>query len=451
MSFKTSLLSVAVLLTLSSCGKNKELKTAPDATAPAPATTQAPQDETKKAPPADTGDQPKSDDKKSDSKKEDSKSGSKADTKDDSKKDHPASKDDNKQSGRDTGRGQNPGRSQDHSSDEPKAPAAKPVEVVRVHKQINDVDVTQPSEKTGGTEKELYYTGAGGDGILNEFKAKSLLASPDQQRKNSNLAKAVVGARLSKSVGQELIIDLAVDERIKGAGSVKNYRFKAQPAGNMLKLSLIGQGGGDLEFQGGYLKCLDLEGHCADAYAKIKMSGAFTRVIFRKSAADTYFLTEQYIQNNLAFDVLKSYAENAQKDIRTSRKIDNVEVSSYEVVNGRASMGVAVTTVDKELIGLSLPLLVSGSGSAVDTAVAKVSDPSASYDLVSSAGYSSRISDSITDAHLVANNGQGQLKVKLNFASGSNSGAIWLVMSKVEKKTMSLQQVRAFEATVKSF
>ncbi|MBC7466957.1 MAG: hypothetical protein H7256_13290 [Bdellovibrio sp.] len=452
MSFKTSLLSVAVLLTLSSCGKNKELKTSPDAKAP-PATTQT-QDDTKKSPPADTGDQAKPDDTKSDVKPVD-----KAPVKNDDR----SADGGKKQSGRDTGRGQSAAepkvpkaapapKAKDRTSDEPKVVPVKRVEVMRVQKQINDVDVTQPSEKTGGSENELLYTGAGSDGLLNEFKAKSAAVSSEQQRRNSNLAKAIVGARLTKSIGQDSIVDLAIDERIQGVGSIKNYRFKAQPAGNMLKLSSIAQSGnGNLEFQGGFLKCLDLNGQCATAYAKIKMSGAYTRVIFRKSVADTYFLTQQFVEDNLAFDVLKSYAENAQNGIQTSRKIDNVVVSSYEVTNGRASMGVAITTADKELIGLSVPLLVSNSGSAVDTGVAKVSDISKSYDLVSSAGYSSRISDSITDARLVANNGKGQLKVKLNFASGLNSGSIWLVMSTVEKKTMSVEQVRAFEATVKAF
>ena len=448
MSFKTSLLSVAVLLALSSCGKNKELKTGPEATPPAATTTPA-EDDAKKAPPApSTDDQAKNDDtktpggKKSGGKKDDGKSGSKADDKNkDDAKNEDQSEDDNQHSGRDTGRGQQ----------QPKPPV-KQVEVKRAQKLVIDIDTAQPAAKTGGTEKELFYTGAGTDGIMNEFKAKSATVSAEQQRMNSNLAKAVVGARLSKSVGQDLIIDLAIDERIKGVGSVKNYRLKAQPAGNVMKLTSITQsGGGDLEFQGGYLKCLDLDGQCENSYAKIKMSGAYTRVIFRKSLADVYFLTQQYIQNNLAFDVLKTYALNAKNDIQTSQKIEAVETSSYEVTNGCASMGVAVTTGDKELIGLSVPLLVSGSGSAVDTGVAKLSDVSKSYDLVSSAGYSSKISDSITDARLVANNGQGQLKVKLEFASGSNTGSIWLVISKKQKRTMSVSEVQAFEATVKSF
>jgi hypothetical protein len=423
--FKTSLLSIAVLLTLSSCGKDKEMKAntpapaAPEAqTSPAPAPTTDPT----KAPPTDSRQNPKR--------------GTVAPPVDvPPEVEAPNNSDPTAQAP--AGRGQGRGGMQDEQRTK------------STGNSLTDIKfATQDSEKTGGVANDLYYTGAGSDGLMSAFKKRAVTVSADQQRLNANLAKAIVGARLSKGAGSEMWIDLAIDESIKGQGTVQNYRLKATAAGDKMNLSSAqAAGAGNLDFQGGFLKCLDTSGDCNNAYAKIKMSGAYTRVIFRKSYANTFYLIQQNMENNSGLMEMNSYIKNRQQNISTSQKLEAVQVASYEILNGRSAMGVAITTADKEMIGLNIPLLVSGDHSLVDTAVTKSSDISRSYPLESSAGYSTRLSQAISDVRLVGNTGVGQLKVKLTYGNGS----IWMLLSKVSAATMSVQQVDAFEAGVKPF
>jgi len=87
----------------------------------------------------------------------------------------------------------------------------------------------------------------------------------------------------------------------------------------------------------------------------------------------------------------------------------------------------------------------------VDVGVSKGLDLSKSFNLSSNENYESRLQNAISDARLVANNGRGQLKIKLNFAAAENTGAIWVVVSKsaTSSKTLSVENVRAFEASLK--
>lgn len=439
---KSVVVSLAVLLAFSSCGKNKELKT------PEGSGTEAP-----KADPAPTGSVDSAPVKKQPADEKNPNDGTDGGpievTVQEGNGQNQNQNGDQAKSGSRGNRGNRGGeQSDDTVSGQGKSgsPFGKPS-----GNKLTAIDFnSMVADKTGGKANDLFYTGAGQDGLMNSFKATALTVPAAQQALNSKLAKAVVGARLSKAGGQDLSIDLAIDETINGQGGVKNYRLKATAEGDLMRLSASSSSGA-LAFQGGYLKCLDLDGSCSNAYAKIKMSGAYTRVIFRKSYADTFYLYQTGIVGNAGYDLLKSYVLNRKNNAATSQKIDGVEVSSYEVTNGRGAMGVQITTQDNEMVGLNVPLLVSGNASIVDAAVSKSADISKSYDLASSAGYSSRLSQAISDARIVANNGQGQMKLKLNFQGASGGGSIWVILSKVPTATMSLADVAAFEKTVKFF
>lgn len=317
-----------------------------------------------------------------------------------------------------------------------------------------EIDFTnQQAIKTGGQTKDLFYTASSADGLINEFKTNSLKVSADQQRMNMNLAKAIVTAKLSRSNSSgEVNLELNIDESLNGIGAVKVYRIKAIADVGMMKLSLAFRSMGALQFQGGFLKCLDADGGCENAYAKIKMSGAYTRILFRNSYADMHFLIQENISNNFAFDMMKSYVLNTANNIRTNARIEKLQVSSFEVTNGRAGMGALLTTRDNEMIGLSIPLVVSGNKSEVMASVTKLSDLSKSYDLsVLANSYSQKLSQQISDVKLVNNNGLGQLKLKMSFGQGMNTGSIWMVVAKVQKPEMSINQIREFEAKLKNF
>ncbi len=316
------------------------------------------------------------------------------------------------------------------------------------------IDFTnQEAVKTGGQTKDLFYTSAGDDGLMNEFKNYALKVSKDQQRMNANLAKGIVTAKLSRSNSSgEVRVELTIDESLNGVGTVKVYRLKAVSDSAGTKLVLAEAATGALEFQGGFLKCIDADGGCENAYAKIKMSGAYARLIFRNSFADMHFLVQEKIVNNPGFDLFKKYISNSAEGIASSEKINSLQLSSFEIANGRAGMGALLTTTDKEMIGLSIPLVVSGTKSEVSAPVAKLSDLSKNYDLSPLANiYSQKLSQQIADVKLVNNNGLGQLKLKMTLGTAANSGSIWMVVSKVKKPEMTIEQIQAFESKVKHF
>lgn len=423
---KSSMLSLAVLVTLSSCGKSKELNTpanpapvTPQQQIPAP-TVLMPQspDKAKNAPDINTNPDNEllPDDGKSVVKLKDKKD---ADNKESDKKD------------------------QSNSSS---------AGVENSDKQLpHQIDFSnQVAVKTGGASKDLLYTSAGDDGLMEEFKAYGLKVSKEQQQMNANLARAITGARLVSLDSGDMQLDMVVDETIGGVGGMKNYRMKATAENNMLKLSAVNSNG-DLEFQGGFIKCLDMDGSCSNAYAKIKLSGAYTRIIFRNSYANMHFLTQKDITNNLAFDMMKTYINNTSTGSSSEQKIDSLEIASFEVTNGRAAMGAMLVTEDNQMIGLSIPLVVSAKNSEVNSTVMKSADLSKSFALPSGINLSQKLASGISEVKLVNNNGLGQLKLKLSVGTGSNKGSVWMITSPVKKSLMSLEDVRQFESTVKSF
>ena len=316
------------------------------------------------------------------------------------------------------------------------------------------IDFTnQEAVKTGGQSRDLFYTSAGDDGLMNEFKNFALKVSKNQQSMNANLAKGIVTAKLSRSNSSgEVRVELTIDESLNGVGSVKVYRLKAVTESSVTKLVLAEAATGTLEYQGGFLKCIDADGGCENAYVKIKMQGAYARLVFRNSFADMHFLVQEKIVNNPGFDLFNKYISNSSAGNPTNERIDTLQLSSFEVVNGRAGMGALLTTKDKEMIGLSIPLVVSGTKSEVNTKVTKLSDLSKNYDLSALANiYSQKLSQQIADVMLVNNNGLGQLKLKMTLGSAANVGSIWMVVSKVKKSEMTIDQIQAFEAKVKHF
>lgn len=292
--------------------------------------------------------------------------------------------------------------------------------------------------KTGGQTGDLYFTSASDDGIMDHFRAISTGVSKEQQTMNANLAKAITGAKLKKS-GSDYSLDVAMDE----FGKVQLYRMKASVDGSKMKLSSISSTGG-LEFQGGFVKCL--EASCNNAYAKVKFSGAYTRIIFRTQDMNNQFLIQTGIQDN-GFDMWRSYIENTVQGVASTAQIQSVISSSYEVLNGKAAMGVQLLTRDNEAAVFNLLLVAPESGTALNQSVTRVTDLSMNYNLAPTTGKATTLSSQINQTSLVNNNGKGQIKLKLSF----NMGSIWMVLFKVKTTTMTAAEVQAFEKTVPNF
>ncbi len=309
-------------------------------------------------------------------------------------------------------------------------------------------DETQ-AVKTGGRAGDLFYTSASGDGLMTEFKLKSKTVSADQQNKNQKLASAISAAKLRRLSTGEMSIDLAIVEPDQ---KVHSYTLRAVVDGQKMKLSAV-TSGGDLEFQGGFLKCLDSDGGCQTSYAKIKFSNAYTRIIFRTSYADSHFMiyTNPASSRNSYFELWNSYISNQTDGIQNLQKLNRVQVSSFEIVNGKSAMGVLISAEDQESVGLSLGLLALEKGVHVVAPVAKHVDISKSYDLKVPVSRGQKLNQALVDAKLVANNGAGQLKLMFTFSADVTDSKIWLNLSRIEKPTMTLPDVQKFEATVPNF
>ncbi len=304
--------------------------------------------------------------------------------------------------------------------------------------------------KTGGKLDTLNYTSSSADGLMAEFRGYNNKVNAEQKTMNLNLAKAVINAKLKRSTGSgDMLVDLTLDESLNGVKKITSYRLQATQAGDKYSLTKINSNG-DLEVQGGFLKCTDADGGCENAYIKVKMSGAYVRVIFRKSYADRFFILEEGSAGS-SFEMWKSYLTNTVNFASTSQKLDYIQTSSFEVVNGRAAMGVLIATEDKEVVGLGVQLLAADKGTVAGSSIAKVADLSKNYDLQSNSNASQNLAQAIKDAKLVNNNGKGQVRIRLDLSSGSQKAAMWLTLSNIQKASMSIAEIQGFENKLSKF
>lgn len=304
--------------------------------------------------------------------------------------------------------------------------------------------------KTGGKLDSLNYTSSSADGLMAEFRGYNNKVNAEQKTMNLNLAKAVINAKLKRSTSSgDMLVDLTLDESLNGVKKITSYRLQATQAGDKYSLTKINSNG-DLEVQGGFLKCTDADGGCENAYIKVKMSGAYVRVIFRKSYADRFFILEEGSAGS-SFEMWKSYLTNTVNFASTSQKLDYIQTSSFEVVNGRAAMGVLIATEDKEVVGLGVQLLAADKGTVAGSSIAKINDLSKNYDLQSNSNASQNLAQAIKDAKLVNNNGKGQVRLRLDLSSGSQKAAMWLTLSNIQKASMSIAEIQGFESKLSKF
>ncbi len=294
--------------------------------------------------------------------------------------------------------------------------------------------------KTGGQSKDLFYTASAQDGLMTEFRSYNSKVSAEQSKMNASLAKIITSAKIKKS-GSDMMIDLTTDEQ----GVLQTYKLKATQADDKHTIKVVSQTG-DLEFQGGFLKCLDKNNSCDNSYIKVKLSGAYTRIIFRTSYANRLFQYQDSTSDG--HRLWMTYVNNSTQATSTNQKFKSAQVASFEIVNGRAAMGAMILTKDNESVGLSFPLVASAQGTEVSAAALKSQDVTKIYNLAAIGATSQRLAQVITTAKLVNNNGLGDVRLKLEF--GTTAG-IWVVLSRVAQDTATVQDIRNFEAKVKAF
>lgn len=290
---------------------------------------------------------------------------------------------------------------------------------------------------TGAKLNDLNYTSFSDDGLMEAFRTTAMTVSAEQQKLNKILASAITGARLKKN-GADMLLDLATLEK-----TPRIYQFKATTEGNRMKLSLL-KSTGELEFQGGFLKCLEVS--CEDAFVKIKLQGAYTRIIFRTNNMNNNFrFDDKTSEPNIK--LWQSYVYNTIQNTGGSSQIISMRAATYEVLNGKSAMGVQMLTGNNEAFSVGTLLLAPEAGTELNQPASKYADPSQSFNLSTTAGKTFTLSKAVSAVSLVNNNGKGDVKLKLTI----DSGAIWMVLSRVPKVTMTPAEVKTFEATVPNF
>lgn len=293
---------------------------------------------------------------------------------------------------------------------------------------------------TGGVTNGLNYTAASDDGLMDYFKDIATTVSADQQTKNKKLAQAIVGAKFMKS-GSSYQVDLAIDEM----GTKKFYSLSGVEESNRVRLTFK-NGTGDTEFQGGFLKCLTTDNSCSQAYIKIKMNGAYARVIFRNTYLNRHMSYSPQAQD-ASVKMWATYVENSITGKDASKALDYVKGHSYEVLNGKSAMGIKFVTKDKQVVNLSTLLVANESGSQVEQPIVLDRDLSKNYNIEVLNPSSTDLMTAAKGAKLLANNGRGDIKVQIDYAGGS----VWAVLSRIKAATMTAQQVQQFESTVPKF
>lgn len=289
--------------------------------------------------------------------------------------------------------------------------------------------------KTGGKLDNLNFTSSSDDGLMAEFRGYNKKQNKDQQELNLNLAKAIMTAKLVRVGNSADVVELTLDESMDGVKKITSYKLKATLAGDKYSLSKT-SANGDLDFEDGFLKCIDRDGGCESAYIKIKMSGGYARIIFRNSLADRLFVKQDNV-SSAGYDLWMSYIMNTVNFAQTNQKIKSVQLSSFEVVNGRSGMVMMLLTEDGDLVSLGVPLLTADKGTEVSVRASKLSD--------SSGKYSQKLSAALKEATLINNNGKGDLRLRLDL-SGQSQAFMWLTLSRISKATMSIAEIQGFES-----
>lgn len=284
---------------------------------------------------------------------------------------------------------------------------------------------------TGGVTKDGYvYTSSSTDELLNFLRKRNQSVGAESRRQNLAAAASVVAAKISQDgfEGESAVITLKVQE----SGGVKVYNLAGGLSdGPASKLQQVRTGNGERttgsRTVNGTLKCVDLDGGCETAMARLEIGNGHgfgvAYVIFRNSKADLYFhlpAKEKY-SGNPEFYTLSDYFISTIQDRNTTGKIAKRTLSSWEVVNGRSGFVFTTKGYNDELLAFAGPLLSQDGSNSVNVQLGRVGkDEENSLDLMDVSRSRLNYANTIQDARLIANNGLGQIRLSLKMRKRNN-------------------------------
>lgn len=295
-------------------------------------------------------------------------------------------------------------------------------------------------------EKGLSYTSAGADETLEYFKNLNKRQTAMQQQMNMKKATEILSAELTvdeESLEARILLTMSNGQKYKLAGA---------PEGDGRADLAQLRSNGMLQVKG-FHKCIDTDGGCNTSYAKLQFSdGSYARIVFRQARASYKFnLPAAEGNDSQAHVLLEKFIINGHEKADTIHKLSKIDVSSFEVVNGRSGVTVEILGDDDNLIKFAGPLLAPEGGTVVNTQMFKIIDLTPSEDLMSENMYVFDRAKGITDIRMIRNNGLGQMRFALRTKQNDagRSKVIEMTLSPVAGAAMSTQDIANFESTIK--
>ena len=282
--------------------------------------------------------------------------------------------------------------------------------------------ISSSKRGTGDAKGDFIYTTSSTDDLMSSLRARAAKATRAERALNAEVASSITSARLSINQSGGVVITLKMNE----GSTSKTYNVAGEIGENhSTALGAVSEVEGSrttgAKVLHGSFKCLDVDGGCENTLARLtvssKSSKAFVNIIFRKTIADSFFSLPARESGNPEYFAIETFIKNSIENVPTDDRINVVSMNTFEVVNGRSGFNLAIVGMNKEVFGFSGPLLAQASSSYVNVPLARlgVGEASSQEDSFDAA-------DTIGEARLVGNNGQGQVKIAFKMRPHGNYG-----------------------------
>lgn len=294
-------------------------------------------------------------------------------------------------------------------------------------------------------DQDLYYSGSGSDGLLEYFKKLNLDQPAVQKNKDLRRAADIASSKLEiDSFSGSAMVTLTMNNGSKyvlagnpdGEQHTELRRVRSLTTGRLLVT--------------GFHKCVDLDGRCTVSYAKVKFSdGSAVRVIYRNTVADYHVVLPKKDSGSPEYVLWEAFLVNGAFKNSTKKRLQQVEISSWEVVNGRSAAQTRMYGADDNLIAFSGPLLMPEAGTGVSLAMSRLTEKSGMTDdlMTRKSEYEFEYATMLAEIRMVNNNGRGQMRYlfKTRKRSVNPQDVITITFARVENPVMNASEIAAFE------
>lgn len=293
--------------------------------------------------------------------------------------------------------------------------------------------------KTGGIKAaagksvELFYTGTSNDQLL-ETLLVSLNSKTDGQRSvDYQIARDIKFVKLAieRSSGKR-ILTINTDEENAKAQLFQLIESEQNPNLLIPRIAMFPTQNGILKAVSAELTCMDKtpaknslgRDQCLVTVANVQFANGQAQIIFRKNHAlvDAEFdMTREDFNSkqNTGLELWKDYISSRVDQVITFQKVDEVIVSSYEVVGGKSEMGILLTAEDGSSAGFRVPLLAQLQGSSVNAAAYVNNHIDHRFDFSDYAKAKKyrdfTLGNAVESVRLVKNNGRGDVMLSITF------------------------------------